>query len=179
MQSAALAFSGGADSALLAFLAQQELGENFLAVTLRSALMQDGDLADVARFCKEHNIAHAFLDMDILNNEAFAANCSDRCYHCKVAIFSAVKECADARHLKQVMDGTNIEDCPKRRPGMRVLSEKGIRSPLRENNFSKEEVRRASQAFGLFTWDKVSDSCLATRLEQGERITAEKLRKLR
>jgi uncharacterized protein len=171
LRSVALAFSGGVDSALLANVAMQELGDNFVAVTLRSALMKASDVEECAQFCKTYGIQHTFLDKDILSNAAFAANCENRCYYCKQAIFSAVKEHACQQRLKHVMDGSNVEDCPSRRPGMRVLHEQGIHSPLRENNFTKDDIRALSKRLGLFTWDKVSDSCLATRIPQGSKIT--------
>ncbi|MCL2746671.1 MAG: ATP-dependent sacrificial sulfur transferase LarE [Coriobacteriia bacterium] len=178
-ESAALAFSGGVDSALLAYVAAQELGDKFIAVTLQSALMKEADVSEATRFCDTYGIRHVLIDMDILADECFVANDQDRCYHCKVAIFSAVRECADQHNLSHVMDGTNIEDCPNRRPGMRVLREQGIRSPLRENLFTKEDIRTVSKQMKLFTWDKVSDSCLATRVPQGQHITADELDRLR
>ncbi|MCL2438452.1 MAG: ATP-dependent sacrificial sulfur transferase LarE [Coriobacteriia bacterium] len=179
LESAALAFSGGVDSALLAYIAAQELGDKFIAVTLQSVLMKEIDVSEATRFCDTYGIRHVLIDMDILADECFVTNDQDRCYHCKVAIFSAVRECAGQYNLSHVMDGTNIEDCPNRRPGMRVLREQGIRSPLRENLFTKEDIRTASKQIKLFTWDKVSDSCLATRVPQGQRITADELDRLR
>jgi len=176
LDSAALAFSGGVDSALLAYIAAQELGSKFVAVTLCSALMKDSDMEECVHFCKTYGIQHVFLDMDILNNVNFTANCKDRCYYCKVAIFSAIQDYAEQHGLKCIVDGSNSEDCPNRRPGMRVLRERGIRSPLRENDFTKADIRDLSKKLGLFTWDKVSDSCLATRIPQGQRITLDTLR---
>ena len=178
LDSAALAFSGGVDSALLAYIAAQELGSKFTAVTLRSALMKDSDIEECVHFCKTYGVQHVFLDMDILNNVNFTANCKDRCYYCKVAIFSAVQDYAIQHGLVQVMDGSNIEDCPDRRPGMRVLREQGIRSPLRECGFCKDDIRDLSKKLGLFTWDKVSDSCLATRIPQEQVITLDALRRI-
>ena len=176
--SAALAFSGGVDSALLAYVAAQELGSKFIAVTLRSALMKDSDVEECTHFCNTYRIQHVFLDMDIFNNADFTANCKDRCYYCKVAIFSAIQEYADQHDFRHIMDGSNSEDCPNRRPGMRVLREQGICSPLRENDFTKGDIRNLSKKLNLFTWDKVSDSCLATRIPQGQGITHDVLRRI-
>ena len=176
MDSAALAFSGGVDSALIAYIATQELGSKFTAITLRSALMKDSDVEECVQFCKTYEIQHVFLDMDILNNVNFTANCKDRCYYCKLAIFSAVQDYAEQHNFKHIMDGSNSEDCPDRRPGMRVLREQGIRSPLRECDFCKADIRNLSKKLNLFTWDKVSDSCLATGIPQGQRITLDTLR---
>ena len=178
LESAVLAFSGGVDSALIAAIAAEELGDNFIAATLCSPLMKESDVCESVQFCKTYNISHVLLDMDILANEKFAANDADRCYYCKEQIFAALKEFADQHGFKYSMDGTNIEDCPKRRPGMRVLQEMSIVSPLRENNFTKADIRELSNQLGLFTWDKVSDSCLATRIPQGQFITMDALLRL-
>ena len=169
--SAALAFSGGVDSALLAYVANQELGKNFTAVTVRSPLISEKDLGECVQFCKTYGISHRIIDVDIVGDPDFAANDSQRCYHCKQNIFSAVKGFAADHGLKQVIDGTNIEDCPNRRPGMRVLIEQSIQSPLRQCGFAKQDIRALSRQLDLFTWDKESDSCLATRIPTGSSIT--------
>jgi len=176
LKSAALAFSGGVDSSLLAYVATQELGvSNFTAVTMNSPLLDAHDLEDAIRFCKVHGISHVVLDMDILTNDDFVANSKDRCYFCKQEIFARIRDYADAHNLTHVMDGTNGDDSPGRRPGMRVLCEKKIRSPLRECSFSKADIRAASKDLKLATWNKMSDSCLATRVPQGVTITPESL----
>ncbi len=116
------------------------------------------------------------LDLDVLADPEIAANPPDRCYFCKRRIFSAIQAAARADGFPLVIDGTNASDDAGDRPGMRALAELGVRSPLRECGLSKAEIRRRSQAAGLFTWDKPAYACLATRVPAGEAITAEKLR---
>lgn len=176
LNSAALAFSGGVDSALVAYIASQELGDNFCAVTLRSPLISKEDLTECVLFCQTYKIPHQILDMDILAYPSFAANDVNRCYYCKETIFTALHVHADQYGMEHVMDGTNIEDDPARRPGMRVLHEQGIRSPLRANNLGKADIRALSKKLGLFTWDKESGACLATHIPINVAITAQSLR---
>jgi len=176
LDSAALAFSSGVDSALLAYLGARELGDKFIAITVESPLLLKGDLADAIRFCTQYGIHHKVLPMDILSDVNFRANDAQRCYYCKNLIFSTIRDYADSHGFEQLLDGSNSEDCPKRRPGMRALVEQNIHSPLRKCNFSKADIRALSKEWGLFTWDKESDSCRATRIPQGTTITLDALR---
>ncbi|MCL2680212.1 MAG: ATP-dependent sacrificial sulfur transferase LarE [Coriobacteriia bacterium] len=171
MHSAVLAFSGGVDSSLLAYLAATELGQNFCAITINSPLIADADLAQAIHFCQIHKIQQVILDMDILSNKAFVANDHNRCYFCKQEMFRLIGEYATAGAYVTVMDGSNSDDNPARRPGMRVLQQRSICSPLREQGLCKSEIRRLSQQLGLATWNKESDSCLATRIACGQPIT--------
>ena len=105
------------------------------------------------------------------------ANPSDRCYYCKQQIFSTIIDTAARDGYSLILDGTNASDDASDRPGMRALKELKVRSPLRECGLTKAEIRRLSREAGLFTWDKPAYACLATRVAQGEEITAEKLEK--
>jgi len=173
--SAALAFSAGVDSALLAYLGAQELGDKFIALTVNSPLLLKGDLEESVHFCKTHEIQHRVLEMDILSDFNFSANDEQRCYYCKQRIFSTIRDYADRHGFEQIMDGSNSDDCPLRRPGMRVLAEQGIQSPLRECAFTKADIRELSRELGLSTWNKESDSCRATRIPHGTAITTASL----
>ncbi|MCL2526175.1 MAG: ATP-dependent sacrificial sulfur transferase LarE [Coriobacteriia bacterium] len=167
LDSAVLAFSGGVDSSLLAALGSEILGDKFIALTMRSPLMTAEELAECAHFCTSYGIAHQFLDLDILSNPDFIRNDALRCYYCKRDIFTQLKSFAVTQGFAQIMDGSNSDDDPSRRPGMRVLTEQGIVSPLREEGFTKDQIRQLSRQMGLSTWDKQSDSCLATRVASG------------
>ena len=171
---AALAFSGGVDSAYLLYAALA-YGADVRPYFVDSAFQPRFELADARRLCGELGAELQVLPVDILAEPRVAANPPDRCYHCKRAIFSAVAAAAARDGYPLLLDGTNASDPEGDRPGMRALRELAVRSPLRECGLSKGEVRRRSRAAGLFTWDKPAYACLATRVPAGEPITAEAL----
>ena len=118
------------------------------------------------------------LEADILSVPCVAENPPDRCYHCKRALFGALRERALADGFSVLLDGTNASDDAGDRPGMRAIAELQVRSPLRECGITKAQVRALSKEAGLFTWDKPAYACLATRLPTGETITPEVLQKV-
>ena len=172
---AALAFSGGVDSAYLLYAALA-CGADVRPYFVDSAFQPRFELADARRLCGELGAELRVLPVDILAEPRVAANPPDRCYHCKRAIFSAVAAAAARDGYPLLLDGTNASDPEGDRPGMRALRELAVRSPLRECGLAKGEVRRRSREAGLFTWDKPAYACLATRIPAGEKITREKLR---
>lgn len=173
---AALAFSGGADSAYLLYAART-YGRQVRAYYVRSAFQPQFELDDARRLAAELGAELRVLEVDILSVPQAAANPADRCYHCKRAIFSAIAAQAEADGFPLLLDGTNASDDAADRPGMRALRELSVRSPLRECGLTKEDVRRLSREAGLFTWNKPAYACLATRVPTGEAITPEKLRR--
>ena len=173
-QKAAIAFSGGVDSAYLLYAALQS-GADVRAYYVKSAFQPQFELDDARRLAEALSADMRVLDVDILADETVAANPSDRCYHCKRRIFSAIASAAAADGYTLLLDGTNASDDAGDRPGMRALRELSVRSPLRECGLTKPEIRRFSREAGLFTWDKPAYACLATRVPAGERLTAEKL----
>lgn len=173
-QKAAIAFSGGVDSAYLLYAALQS-GADVRAYYVKSAFQPQFELDDARRLAETLSADMRVLDVDLLADETVAANPSDRCYHCKRRIFSAIASAAAADGYTLLLDGTNASDDAGDRPGMRALRELSVRSPLRECGLTKPEIRRLSREAGLFTWDKPAYACLATRVPAGERLTAEKL----
>lgn len=171
---AAIAFSGGVDSAYLLYAALQS-GADVRAYYVKSAFQPQFELDDARRLAETLSADMRVLDVDILADETVAANPPDRCYHCKRRIFSAIASAAAADGYTLLLDGTNASDDAGDRPGMRALRELSVRSPLRECSLTKPEIRRLSREAGLFTWDKPAYACLATRVPAGERLTAEKL----
>lgn len=171
----ALAFSGGVDSAYLLWAAR-DAGAQVRAYFVQSPFQPRFEREDARRLAGELGAELSVLDLDVLADPEIAANPPDRCYFCKRRIFSAILAAAQADGFPLVIDGTNASDDAGDRPGMRALAELGVRSPLRECSLSKAEIRRRSQAAGLFTWDKPAYACLATRVPAGETITEEKLR---
>ena len=173
-QKAAIAFSGGVDSAYLLYAALQS-GADVRAYYVKSAFQPQFELDDARRLAEALSADMRVLDVDILADETVAANPPDRCYHCKRRIFSTIASAAAADGYTLLLDGTNASDDAGDRPGMRALRELSVRSPLRECGLTKPEIRRLSREAGLFTWDKPAYACLATRVPAGERLTAEKL----
>ena len=174
---AALAFSGGVDSAYLLYAAKA-CGCEVHAYYVHSAFQPAFELRDATRLAEEVGAPMTVLEADILSNSKVAANPADRCYHCKHALFSLLWEAARADGCTLLLDGTNASDDAGDRPGMRALRELEVRSPLRECGLTKAEVRRLSKEAGLFTWNKPAYACLATRIPTDETITADALHRV-
>ncbi|MBQ6373985.1 MAG: ATP-dependent sacrificial sulfur transferase LarE [Clostridia bacterium] len=170
----ALAFSGGADSAYLLYAALDS-GAAVRAFYVRSPFQPAFEEADARRLAAQLGAPLRVLPLDVLNEEAVRSNPSDRCYHCKRAIFSALTAAARAEGFDLVIDGTNASDDAGDRPGMRALSELGVRSPLRLCGITKTQIRAYARQAGLFTWDKPAYACLATRVPTGIGITPQLL----
>lgn len=173
---AAVAFSGGADSAYLLWAAAR-YARQVRAYCARSPFQPAFEWEDARRLAGELGVELRAVELDVLALPEVAANPPDRCYHCKRAVFSAISQAAREDGFPLLVDGTNASDDAGDRPGMRALRELSVRSPLRECGLTKGEVRRLSKEAGLFTWDKPAYACLATRIPAGEEITLEKLQK--
>lgn len=166
---AAVAFSGGADSAFLLYAAKKS-GCKIRAYYIKTVFQPAFELEDAKRIAEELDIPMTVVDVDILAVRDVGRNGPDRCYHCKKALFTALRQAAEGEGYSLILDGTNASDDAGDRPGMRALRELGVRSPLRECGITKGEVRRLSQEAGLFTWNKPAYACLATRIQTGNRI---------
>lgn len=171
---AALGFSGGADSAYLLW-AGVHYGADIKPYYVKSAFQPEFELADAKKLCAELGLGLEIIDLDVLALPEIALNLPERCYYCKRAIFSALRERAAADRYGVIIDGTNASDSYDDRPGMRAIRELGVLSPLRDCGITKQKLRELSREAGVFTWNKPSYSCLATRIAQGEEITGEKL----
>ena len=171
---AALAFSGGVDSAYLLYLAKQN-GAEICAYYVCAQFQPAFEREDARRLARELAVTMKELPLDVLSVARVAENPPDRCYHCKQAIFGAIIRAAEADGYTEVFDGTNASDDASDRPGMRALSELHVLSPLRILGLTKDEIRRRSKEAGLFTWDKPAYACLATRIPSGMPITREAL----
>lgn len=167
---AALAFSGGTDSAFLMWAAKH-YGCDVKAYYVSTVFQPEFEKRDAIRLAGELNVPLRIVKKDILAVPEAAANGPRRCYYCKRAIFTALWEAAGADGYPVLLDGTNASDDAGDRPGMQALAELEVRSPLRECGISKKEVRRRSKEAGLFTWEKPAYACLATRIASGTRIT--------
>ena len=175
MGSATIAFSGGVDSAFLMKAAHDSLGEKAFAVTARAPFFPGRETGEAMDFCAAEGIRQILLDPQVLDMEEFRSNPPDRCYICKKAIFSLMKERALKEGAAFICEGSNMDDASDYRPGLRAIRELEIRSPLREAGLTKKEIRFLSREMGLPTWDKPSYACLASRFVYGETIDREKL----
>lgn len=174
-ESAAVAFSGGVDSTLVAKIARDELGKDALAVTIDSPLYPSSELKAAGAVAKAIGIEHVVIRTDPLKDKRFVSNPVERCYLCKLDDLRHIRKLADDRGLNEIMDGTNADDGCDYRPGMKARDELGVRSPLAEAGMTKSEVRELSKTLRLRTAKKSSSPCLASRIPYGETITAEKL----
>ena len=170
-----IALSGGVDSALVAYAAFQKLGDSAIAVTADYKTLSEEELRTAKQICSEIGIRQLFLDYDELENKEFTKNDSNRCFHCRLELGDHLVKLAKEYDVEVIVDGTNVDDLGDYRPGIEALRQNGIRSPLLETNFSKSKIRETAQLVGLSVFDRPSNSCLASRIPWGQRVTAEKL----
>ena len=175
MEKVLLAFSGGVDSTFLLRVAHDVLGENVLAVIASSETYPESERDEAIRLAQELNIRYKVIQTCELENPDFAGNPPERCYFCKQELFSKLNDIAREEGIPYVLDGTNYEDTTDYRPGMRAAEELGIRSPLKEVQMSKSEIRQLSRALELSTWDKPSFACLASRFPYHTHVDAKSL----
>ena len=173
-----IALSGGVDSALVAYAAFQKLGSSAIAVTADYKTLSKEELETARQICSEIGITQLFLDYSELENEDFIKNDSDRCFHCRMELGEHLVRLAKEHNVEILVDGTNLDDLGDYRPGIEALKQHGIKSPLVETNFSKSQIRETAKTVGLSVYDKPSNSCLASRIPWGQRVTAEKLTRI-
>lgn len=174
-----VALSGGVDSALLAVMARRVLGaDRMLAVTGVSPSVAGEQRETARRLAREFDLPWERIDTREMEDPSYAANPSDRCYHCKAELYGILTRLARRRGLRTVVDGTNADDVGDHRPGSRAAAERDVRSPLREAGLGKAAVRRLSRELGLPTWDAPASPCLASRLPYGVAVTPERLRQV-
>ncbi len=173
-----IALSGGVDSALVAYAAFQKLGSSAIAVTADYKTLSKEELDTSKQICSEIGINQIFLDYSELENEEFTKNDSNRCFHCRLELGDHLIKVAKEHNVEMIVDGTNLDDLGDYRPGIEALKKNGIRSPLVETKFSKSQIRESAKLIGLSVFDKPSNSCLASRIPWGQRVTAEKLTRI-
>lgn len=177
-KSAAIAFSGGVDSTLLLFAAHEALGDQMAAITATAPFFPEREQKEASEICRQLGVKHIHCTAEAMSLPAFTENPADRCYICKKHVFGRIQQIAEENGLAVVCEGTNRDDEGDYRPGMRAIAELKIKSPLREADLYKEEIRALSRHFGLPTADKPSFACLASRFPYGETITQEKLKRI-
>ena len=178
MRSVLVAYSGGVDSAYLALIATQELGENAVCVIGISPSVSQIQRQEAKRIAEDFNFNFHTIETDELENPAYQANPTNRCFHCKTELYGKLSALAKEKKIEYVLDGTNTDDLGDYRPGKIAAMEKGVRSPLIEVGLSKNEIRQLSKIQNLSTWDKPASPCLSSRIAYGVPVTIERLSKV-
>ncbi len=175
MQSVIIAFSGGVDSAYLAYLAARELGDQALAVTGESPSYPDFQRQDALAVVQQFAIPHETIITEEIHDPNYQANPTNRCYFCKHELFDKLTVLAHERGFAFVCDGNNADDVGDYRPGRKAAAELQVRSPLIEANLTKAEIRALAHAAGLPMWDRPASACLSSRIPYGLPVTIQKL----
>jgi len=170
-----VAYSGGVDSAYLAWAAHAMLGESMLAVIADSPSLARTQLHDAMSFAVEHEIAVRIIRTDEMDSPEYRRNDAMRCFHCKDALFTVMQRFADAEGWSAVAYGVNCDDQGDWRPGQRAAQQHGVAAPLLEAGLTKVEIRTLAHAAGLRVWDKPAAACLSSRIEYGRPVTREAL----
>ena len=176
--SVVVAFSGGADSAYLAWTAHQTLGERALAITALSPSFSAYDRQQAETFANQANLRHEFIETHEFENPQYVLNQADRCYHCKTELFGVLAKVRAARGLGVMTYGVNADDLKDFRPGHRAAAEFGVLAPLLDVGLCKAEIRELSRRAGLATWDRPASACLASRVPYGAPVTIETLSRI-
>jgi pyridinium-3,5-biscarboxylic acid mononucleotide sulfurtransferase len=174
-ESVVVAYSGGVDSAYLAYVAARTLGDRAVAVTADSASYPDRHRQLAIRIAKDFGIRHEIIRTSELDRPEYRANPANRCYYCKHELYTHLTGLAAARSAV-VVDGNNADDRGDYRPGRQAAREFGVRSPLDEVGLQKDEIRELSHRAGLPTWDEPASACLSSRIPYHSEVTDEKLR---
>ncbi len=178
MESVVIAYSGGVDSSFLAAAAWDALkdkGGRVLAVTARSSTYPESEFRQALDIIEKIGAPHRVIVSEELDIPGYADNPPDRCFFCKGELFGILSKIAKDEGYAFVCDGANMDDLGDYRPGRKAAAEQGVRSPLIEAGFAKEDIRHHAQRLGLPNWDKPAAACLASRFPYGVKITAEKL----
>lgn len=175
MESVIVAYSGGVDSAYLAYVAASEIGQKALAVTGESPSYPDFQRQDALEVVRRFSIPHQFINTEEIHDPNYQANPANRCYFCKHELFTKLSALADERGYAFVCDGNNADDVGDYRPGRQAAKELNVRSPLIEAGLSKSEIRQLSERAGLPVWDRPASACLSSRIPYGMPVTIEKL----
>jgi len=178
LKSVVVAFSGGVDSAFLLAAAKRALGDNAIAVIGKSPIHPQSEFDDAIRMAKQLNAKYHVIESTELTDPDFLANTPERCFFCKNSIMKAACQVAKENGQEFVVDGGNIDDDNDYRPGQKAAKALGVRSPLKELKFGKQEIRNLSRELGLFTWDKPAFACLVSRIPYGDEISPEKLKRI-
>lgn len=177
-RSMVVAYSGGVDSGLLSFVAREVLKDRMLSVLGVSPSLPARERGTAIAFLETHGIPYQCIETGEMENERYRANEADRCYHCKLELFSRLQEIAKAHGFSCIAYGANADDSGDFRPGSEAAREKSVAAPLLEAGLGKEEVRGLARTLSLELWNKPANACLASRIPYRSRISASKLKQV-
>ncbi len=174
--SAIVAYSGGVDSTYLAFIANQELGKQALAITAISASLAPRELSNAKELAESLNLRHRTVETNELDNPQYTENTPLRCYFCKQELYTHLERIAKEEGIAWIVSGTNMDDLGDFRPGIKAArNHKIVRNPLVEVGLNKSEIRTLAQEIGLPNWDKPAQACLSSRIPYGQTVTVQEL----
>jgi pyridinium-3,5-biscarboxylic acid mononucleotide sulfurtransferase len=168
-------YSGGIDSAFVLAVAHQELGERAVGMTAVSPSLAPSEKLDAERIAAEIGAVHRFVESFEIERPGYVANGPDRCFHCKSELYEIAAAKQREWKLDAIVNGTNVDDLGDYRPGLDAARSAGVRSPLVEADFHKDDVRDAARSVGLEVWDKPASACLSSRIPYGKSVTHERL----
>jgi len=175
--SAIIAYSGGMDSSLIAYICNRLL-QKTLCVIKNSPSFTQEELNSAVQFCKKYCIRYFIFNGNEFEDEKYTRNYKDRCYYCKKSLFNTIEKIRKKNSFDVIFDGSNKDDLKDYRPGKKAIKELKIQSPLLACGFSKRDIRKLSRLFGLSTWKKYPISCLSSRIPYGTPITIDTLKKI-
>jgi uncharacterized protein len=176
MGSVIIAYSGGADSAYLAWAAREALGDRAIAITADSASLPESHKRDAEAFARKHGIRHEYIETREFDNPDYIKNDSNRCFHCKDELFTRLDELARAQGIEHVIYGVNVDDLGDFRPGQGAAKLHKVAAPLVDAGLTKAEIRELSRRAGLETWDRPASACLSSRIPYGTPVTIQNVK---
>ena len=176
MGSVIVAYSGGADSAYLAWAAHRALGDRAVAITADSASLPESHKRDAEAFAREWGIRHEYIVTREFDNPDYVKNDRNRCFHCKDELFTRLDEVARERGIAHVVYGVNVDDLGDYRPGQGAAKLHEVKAPLVDAGLTKAEIRELSRRAGLATWDRPASACLSSRIPYGTPVTIENVK---
>jgi uncharacterized protein len=176
MRRVIVAYSGGTDSAYLAWAATQALGDEAIAITADSASIPESHKRDAVAFVRQFSIRHEYVTTHEFENPDYVKNDANRCFHCKDELFTVLEEIGRARGISNIVYGVNRDDLGDYRPGQRAAKLHHVQAPLVDAELTKAEIRELSRRAGLPTWDRPAAACLSSRIPYGTPVTIENIR---
>ncbi len=176
MQRVLIAYSGGTDSAYLAWAAKKALGDNAIAITADSPSIPESHKRDAVDFASTHGIVHEMIPTSEFDNPEYVANNPDRCFHCKDELFRVMDQIATDRGFDHIVYGVNMDDLGDYRPGQSAAKIHQVKAPLVDAGLTKAEIRELSKLAQLDTWDRPAAACLSSRIPYGTKVTPERIK---